>query len=170
MSAEMSLKSQNRELARKVIDEFQRVGWRLAVAESCTGGMIAATLTAEEGASSVLDTAIIAYANEAKEQLLGVPKQMMIDNGAVSAPVARHMAEAARNVVWSDVGIGVTGVAGPSGGTADKPVGRIYLAISSPLGEHSMEHDFEGDRDAVRSQTVAGALEVLLALSAAGSP
>lgn len=170
MSPVLSPDDPNRALAREVIASFQRTGWRLSLAESCTGGLIAATITAESGSSAILDTSIIAYSNKTKEELLGVPKQTMIDHGAVSAQVARHMADAARNVVWSDVGIGVTGVAGPDGGTAHKPVGRIYLAISSPLGEHAMEHDFEGDRDAVRSQTVAGALEVLLALSKAGSP
>lgn len=172
MSTDIALapEGQNRALAQKVIAEFQRLGWRLALAESCTGGLISATLTAEAGSSSILDTAIVAYSNEAKEELLGVPKQTMIDHGAVSAQVALHMAGAARNVVWSDVGLGVTGVAGPGGGTDDKPVGRIYLAVSSPLGEHAMQHDFEGNRDGVRSQTVAGALEVLLALSKAGSP
>jgi len=159
-----------RDLAGQVIHSFKNAGWRLAIAESCTGGLISSVLTAQTGSSGVLDTSIVAYSNEAKEALLSVPKSLMVENGSVSAPVAKHMAGNAKNIVWSDVGLGVTGIAGPEGGTDDKPVGRIYLAISSPLGEHALEHDFEGDRDAVRAQTVAGALEVLLALSKAGSP
>ena len=143
------------------------------MAESCTGGLISATLTGEAGSSSILEAAIIAYANEAKESLLGVPQQLMIDHGAVSAPVAAHMASAVMSAVSAQVGLGVTGVAGPGGGTADKPVGRIYLAISSPQGLFSTEFNFDGDRDAVRDQTVAGALDALLLVSAeeaAGSP
>lgn len=169
----MTATAENRARARAVIERFSGLGWRLALAESCTGGLISATLTGESGSSQVLDASIIAYANEAKEALLGVPKQMMIDHGAVSAQVAAHMAAAAKDGVSSQVGLGVTGVAGPGGGTADKPVGRIYLAVSSPQGLFSAEFNFDGDRDAVRDQTVAGALDALLAVSAAaadGSP
>jgi PncC family amidohydrolase len=162
--------AETRKRAADVIAQFQTAGWRLSIAESCTGGLIASTITGESGSSAVLDMCIVAYANDAKEKLLNVPKQTMIEQGAVSAEVARLMAGHVKNIVWSDVSLGVTGVAGPGGGTADKPVGRIYLHISSPLGEHALEHDFQGDRDSVRAQTVTGALEVLLALAKAGSP
>ncbi len=165
--------SSNSTLARAVIAQMSARGWRLALAESCTGGLISATITGESGASRILDASITAYANEAKEALLGVPKQTMIDHGAVSAQVALHMAQAARAATMSDVGLGVTGVAGPGGGTADKPVGRIYLALASPNGERAAEFNFDGDRDAVRDQTVAAALEALLAVAdddPAGSP
>lgn len=163
---------ENRVKARAVIERFNSLGWRLALAESCTGGLISATLTGESGASSVLEASITAYANEAKETLLNVPKQLMIEHGAVSAPVAAHMATAVKSAVSAQVGLGVTGVAGPGGGTADKPVGRIYLAIAGPQGIFSTEFNFDGDRDAVRDQTVAGALDALLVVSAdaAGSP
>ncbi len=163
---------ENRVKARAVIERFNSLGWRLALAESCTGGLISATLTGESGASSVLEASITAYANEAKETLLNVPKQLMIEHGAVSAPVAAHMATAVKSAVSAQVGLGVTGVAGPGGGTADKPVGRIYLAIAGPRGIFSTEFNFDGDRDAVRDQTVAGALDALLVVSAdaAGSP
>ena len=164
--------SSNSTLARAVIAQMSARGWRLALAESCTGGLISATITGESGASRILEASITAYANEAKEALLGVPKQMMIDHGAVSAQVALHMAQAARAATMSDVGLGVTGVAGPGGGTADKPVGRIYLALASPT-ERGAEFNFDGDRDAVRDQTVAAALEALLAVAdddPAGSP
>ena len=169
----MTANAESRAKARTVIERFKSLGWRLALAESCTGGLISATLTGEAGSSSILEAAIIAYANEAKESLLGVPQQLMIDHGAVSAPVAAHMASAVKSAVSAQVGLGVTGVAGPGGGTADKPVGRIYLAISSPQGLFSTEFNFDGDRDAVRDQTVAGALDALLLVSAeeaAGSP
>lgn len=165
--------SSNSTRARAVIAQMSARGWRLALAESCTGGLISATITGESGASRILDASITAYANEAKEALLGVPKQTMIDHGAVSAQVALHMAQAARAATMSDVGLGVTGVAGPGGGTADKPVGRIYLALTSPNGERGAEFNFNGDRDAVRDQTVAAALEALLAVAdddPAGSP
>jgi nicotinamide-nucleotide amidase len=164
--------STNSTRARSVIERLSIRGWRLALAESCTGGLISATITSESGASSILEASITAYANEAKEALLGVPKQMMIDHGAVSAQVALHMAQAAQRAAASDVGLGVTGVAGPGGGTVDKPVGRIYLAVTSPNGELSTEFNFTGDRDAVRDQTVTAALDALLTVAegADGSP
>lgn len=160
------------QLAQSVISAFRDRGWSLAIGESCTGGLISATLTAQAGSSAVLDASIVAYSNEAKEALLGVPKAMMIEYGAVSAPVAECIAKAACEAVGSTVGLGVTGVAGPGGGTADKPVGRVYLALSGPDHSESHTYDFSGDRDAVRSQTVREALGLLLGLAseAIGSP
>ncbi len=158
--------------AQGVIAAFAARGWRLAIAESCTGGLISATLTGQPGSSALLDASIVAYSNEAKEALLHVPKDMMIAHGAVSAPVAAQMAQAARLAAGSSVGLGVTGVAGPGGGTPDKPVGRIYLALSRATGEtEAQTFDFAGDRAAVQAQTVAEALGLLLdAAGADGSP
>ena len=149
--------------AKRVIAACQAKGLRLAVGESCTGGMIAAAITAQRGSSAVFDGGIIAYANEAKEGLLDVPKETMIEHGSVSAEVAAVMAGAVRERLGADIGLGVTGVAGPGGGTADKPVGRVYLHLSRTDGmEMAREFDFSGDREAVRTQTVAEALVLVL--------
>ena len=143
----------------------------LAVAESCTGGLIAATIAAQGGASAILDSGIIAYSNDAKESLLGVPKATMIEHGSVSAEVAAAMARAVRERRDVDLGLGATGVAGPGGGTATKPVGRVYLHLSGVRGlEQAMQFDFTGDREAVRTQTVAEALDLLLDALAPTSP
>ncbi len=150
------------EAAQRVIAACQAAGLRLALGESCTGGMIAAAITAQRGSSAVFDGGIIAYANEAKEGLLAVPKEKMIEHGSVSE-VAAVMAGAVRERLGADIGLGVTGVAGPGGGTPDKPVGRVYLHLSGPNGmEQAREFDFSGDREAVRAQTVAEALGLVL--------
>lgn len=158
--------------AQRVIAACQAAGLRLAVGESCTGGMITAAITAQQGSSAVFDGGIIAYANEAKEGLLGVPKDTMIEHGSVSAEVAAVMAGAVREQLRADIGLGVTGVAGPGGGTPDKPVGRVYLHLSGPNGtEQARVFDFSGDREAVRTQTVAEALGLVLdALDPAAPP
>ena len=158
--------------AQQVIAACQAKGLRLAVGESCTGGLIAAAITDQRGSSAVFNGGIIAYANEAKEGLLAVPKETMIEHGSVSAEVAAVMAGAVRERLGADIGLGVTGVAGPGGGTPDKPVGRVYLHLSGPNGiEQAREFDFSGDREAVRTQTVAEALGLVLdALDAAPPP
>ena len=109
-------------------------GMRLATAESCTGGLVAKRITDVSGASQVFGTGPVTYANEAKMRLLGVPAAMLEEHGAVSEPVARAMAEGVREVSGADIGIGITGVAGPTGGTPVKPVGLIYIGLSSAKG------------------------------------
>ena len=109
-------------------------GLRLATAESCTGGLVAKRIMDVSGASRVFGTGLVTYANEAKTRLLGVPAAMLEEHGAVSEPVARAMAEGVREVSGADIGIGITGVAGPTGGTPEKPVGLIYIGLSSEKG------------------------------------
>ena len=134
----------------------------LATAESCTGGLIAAALTAIAGSSDVVDRGFVTYSNDAKTEMLGVPVALIKSHGAVSEPVARAMAEGA--VARSNAGrtIAVTGVAGPGGGTAAKPVGLVWFGLARRDGPTVAESRiFPGDREEVRAATVAHALTML---------
>lgn len=135
----------------------------LATAESCTGGLVAAALTAVAGSSAVVDRGFVTYSNAAKTRMLGVPATLIDTHGAVSEPVARAMAEGARCESEAQVTVSVTGVAGPGGGTADKPVGLVHFASDGPRGVLHIERRF-GDigREAVRLESVRQALDVLL--------
>ena len=121
-------------LAAVVLDQLRRRGETLAVAESCTGGGIGAALAAVPGASDVFLGGMIAYANSVKEVLLGVPKDLLQTHGAVSDPVALAMAEGARRAIGASWAIAVTGIAGPAGGSAEKPVGLVHIAVAGPHG------------------------------------
>lgn len=137
----------------------------LAVAESCTGGMVGERLTSAPGSSVWFKGGIIAYANEVKEQQLRVPASLLDTHGAVSAPVAEAMAEGVKARLGTDYALAVTGIAGPDGGTAEKPVGLVYTAVAGPDSVHVEEHRFKGNRDAVRlfgSQAVLYELWTLL--------
>lgn len=137
-------------------------GWSLVVAESCTGGLIAHTVTNSPGSSAYFERGIVAYSNEAKRELLGVPAALIEREGAVSADVARAMAEGARGLAGADVAVSATGIAGPTGGTPDKPVGLVYVALSGPGGDtRCEEHRFEADRLGVKEATCRAALEML---------
>jgi nicotinamide-nucleotide amidase len=141
-------------------------GLRLATAESCTGGMIAAALTAIAGSSDVVERGFVTYSNEAKTALLGVPASVIAAHGAVSAEVAEAMASGAVGHAPVDVAVAVTGIAGPGGGSAAKPVGLVYLGIARRGRPTRTErHVFAGDRAAVRYAATARALELLLAVS-----
>jgi nicotinamide-nucleotide amidase len=135
-------------------------GWTLATAESCTGGLVAARLTSIPGSSAVVLGGIVAYANEVKERELGVPRVVLDEHGAVSAEAAAAMAAGVRERLGADVGVSVTGIAGPDGGTQEKPVGLVYLHVSSPEGEQALELQMPGDRDAIRSRAAAAALHL----------
>ncbi len=150
--------------AAALLDAYRVRGWRLATAESCTGGLIAATLTAIAGASDVVDRGFVTYSNDAKLEVLGVPDVMLAEHGAVSEPVTRAMAEAALARSRADLAISVTGVAGPGGGSREKPVGLVWFALAQ-LGKplHSERVIFPGDRTAVREAAVAHALALLRA-------
>jgi nicotinamide-nucleotide amidase len=140
----------------------------LVTAESCTGGLIAATLTAIAGSSDVVERAFVTYANEAKREMLGVPWDALLGYGAVSEPVARAMATGALARSTADLAVSVTGVAGPGGGSAEKPVGLVYLAASRRNGTTIAErHVFPGDRDAIRRVSVLTALTMLESLAQA---
>ena len=137
-------------------------GLLLASAESCTGSLIAAACTELSGSSDWFERGFVTYSNAAKTELLGVPAALIDENGAVSEPVARAMAAGALLHSRAQLSMGVTGVAGPSGGSADKPVGTVWLAWATPIGVTAERHQFPGDRAAVRQATVQLALAGLL--------
>ncbi len=140
--------------------------FRLATAESCTGGLIAACLTEVAGSSDVFERGFVTYSNEAKTDLLGVPASLIAEHGAVSDPVARAMAAGALERSPADIDLAVTGVAGPGGGTANKPVGLVYIAAARRGGPvHVEKHRFDGDRAAVRLATVRMALALALSFA-----
>jgi nicotinamide-nucleotide amidase len=133
----------------------------LAVAESCTGGAIAARLTQVPGASAFLERGYVTYSNRSKMELLGVEARVLETSGAVSEEVAQYMAEGARRAAGTDIGLAVTGIAGPSGGSPEKPVGLVFLALSGALGGRVRRVHFPGERQRVRIQACQAALEML---------
>jgi len=138
--------------------------WMLATAESCTGGMIAAACTDLAGSSSWFERGFVTYSNAAKTEMLGVPAALIAEHGAVSEPVARAMAQGALLNSRAQVALAVTGIAGPSGGSADKPVGTVWFAWATPAGLKSERLRFAGDRAAVRAATLQHSLQGLIAL------
>lgn len=142
--------------------QLKAKGYGLALAESCTGGLIAHRITNVPGASQYLRGGIVAYSNEVKVSILGVQKEIIDSEGAVSEPVAKAMAEGACEQFNADLGIGVTGVAGPDGGTPDKPVGLVYIALAVPGVTRVEREVFSGDRVAIKQQTAERSLELLL--------
>jgi len=155
-----------RDAADRVLQACRRRGLKVVTAESCTGGLIAATLTAIAGSSDVVERAFVTYANEAKREMLGVPWDALLGHGAVSEPVARAMAAGALARSAADIAVSVTGVAGPGGGSPDKPVGLVHLAAVRAGYDPVVErHVFPGDRDAIRRVSVLTALAMLAALA-----
>lgn len=136
-------------------------GWRIGVAESCTGGLITSRLTDVPGSSRYVDRSIVSYSNEAKTELLGVPAAMIAEHGAVSEPVALAMAEGIRARAGVDVGVGVTGIAGPGGGTPEKPVGLVVVAAVTPRGSRVRSLRFIGEREQVKFQASQAALDLV---------
>lgn len=134
----------------------------VATAESCTGGGVAHRITSVAGSSDYFLGGIVAYANSAKMTLLGVPEEILERRGAVSEECALEMAEGACRVFGADIAVSTTGIAGPNGGTARKPVGLVYLAVAGPLGLACQEHHFPGGRAAVIAAAEEAALELLL--------
>jgi nicotinamide-nucleotide amidase len=145
-------------------------GHTIATAESCTGGLLSARLTARPGSSAYVLGGITAYANSAKEQLVGVPTAMLAEHGAVSPQVAAALAEGARNRFGAGIGVGITGVAGPDGGTADKPVGTVHLCVQGPDGGVERSLHLPGSRTAVRERSVTMAMHLLRELLLGGPP
>ncbi|TXL72208.1 CinA family protein [Vineibacter terrae] len=151
-----------RQTATDLLERYRRAGLRIATAESCTGGLVAAALTAIAGSSDVVERGFVTYTNDAKEQQLGVPRLALLAYGAVSEPVARAMAEGALRESLADVAVSVTGIAGPGGATADKPVGLVHFGAARRGHATLVErHVFPGDRDAVRAAALATALALL---------
>jgi nicotinamide-nucleotide amidase len=147
-----------------VADLLLKKGWMLATAESCTGGMISAACTDLAGSSAWFERGFVTYSNEAKTELLGVDAALIAQHGAVSEEVARAMASGALERSCAQVSVAVTGVAGPTGGSAAKPVGTVWFGFALPGRVVSEVRRFDGDRAAVRSATVRHALQRLLEL------
>jgi nicotinamide-nucleotide amidase len=156
--------------AENLLAAARRAGAMLATAESCTGGLIAGALTAIAGSSDVVDRGFVTYTNAAKREMLGVPESLLVAHGAVSEPVARAMAEGALARSKARFAIAVTGIAGPGGGSADKPVGLVWFGLAGRLLPTLAERQvFPGDRNSVRRATVERAL-ALLAVSLHAPP
>ncbi|WP_421723627.1 CinA family protein [Bauldia sp.] len=161
--------------AADLINRCKATGLTIATAESCTGGLIAATLTEIPGSSAVVDRGFVTYSNEAKTAMLGVTEETLAAHGAVSAPTALEMVGGALARSPADLAVAVTGIAGPTGGSADKPVGLVHFGLQRRGAAPSHESQvFAGlDRSGVRLATVEKALEMLLALTGepqAGAP
>jgi nicotinamide-nucleotide amidase len=149
------------ELAAVVNQELAQSGLRIATAESCTGGLIAQLITSVPGSSAVFDHGVVAYANTVKEQVLGVPAELLAEYGAVSEPVVRAMAEGIRRISGSDIGVATSGIAGPGGGTPEKPVGTVHLAVSGPNGTTHRQFVYPFDRERVRKVSAWAALALV---------
>lgn len=133
-------------------------GWKLAVAESCTGGLVGHIITEISGSSAFFQGGVISYANEVKRDLLSVPQEMLNEYGAVSHPTAQAMAQGVRRLLHVEVGVAITGVAGPTGGSVEKPVGTVYVAVSSPLGDQVQHHLWDADRSGNKAFSAQAAL------------
>jgi nicotinamide-nucleotide amidase len=142
--------------------ELKARGLMMATAESCTGGLIAGACTDVSGSSDWFERGFVTYSNAAKTELLGVPAELIALHGAVSEPVARAMAAGALAHSPAQLAVAVTGVAGPTGGSADKPVGTVWFGWATPAGTFTEHQHFDGDRAAVRAATVRHALAGLL--------
>jgi PncC family amidohydrolase len=151
-----------RALAERIQAACLAAGLRVAFAESCTGGRIGDALTDVPGSSAYVAGGIVAYEDRAKETLLGVPRDTLVAHGAVSAQVALAMAEGARLRLAADLAVAVTGIAGPGGATAGKPVGLTYVALAGPAGGTVRRFTWAGDRDTNKAATARAALELLL--------
>jgi nicotinamide-nucleotide amidase len=150
-------------LADEVLRACRKAGARLCTAESCTGGLISAALTAVPGSSDVVDRGFVTYSNPSKVELLGVPDALLAAHGAVSAEVARAMAEGALGRSAATLAIAVTGIAGPGGGTPDKPVGLVFIAVAGTGRPTRVERcRFEGGRGEIREATAQKALALAL--------
>ena len=148
--------------AAAVLQRLRESGYRVATAESCTGGLIAAALTHIAGSSDVVDRGFVTYSNAAKTEMLGVPASLIASHGAVSEQVAAAMAQGALGRSAADLVVAVTGVAGPGGGSEEKPVGLVWFGLARRGREVLTERRiFAGDRSAVRAATVAHALALL---------
>lgn len=158
-----------RSVAEIVLEGCRAQGLSLAAAESCTGGLVAARLTSVPGSSEVFRGGIVAYDDRVKVEQLGVPEEILAAHGAVSAETAGAMATGARTAFGADVAVSVTGIAGPGGGTPEKPVGLVFLCAVGPDGDKRFEIQFPGDREAVRRRATAAALHLVRRLLAQGS-
>ena len=162
---------EKRSVGKQIIDILAERNQNIVTAESCTGGLIASALTDIPGASAAVYGGYITYANSAKSRMIQVQARLIADYGAVSNQVARAMADGARNTARVDFAVAATGIAGPDGGSEKKPVGLVYVAVSSELATVVIEHRF-GDlgRDAIRKATVDAALDLVLQVLTSDTP
>lgn len=149
------------ELAAEVLQLCRERGLMLATAESCTGGKVASTITSIAGSSDVFLGAVVSYANDVKRRLLGVCADDLANYGAVSQQVVRQMAEGVSRVTRADCSVATSGVAGPGGGTKDKPVGTVWMAVHTPRGTHSWLQHFDGGRLDIINQATGAVLSQL---------
>ena len=143
---------------------LRKRGWMLSIAESCTGGLIGHRITNVPGSSDYFDGGVITYSNDSKRELFKVPEETITTYGAVSHQTAVAMAEGIRKLRGAEIGIGVTGIAGPAGGTAAKPVGLVYIALSSPVRVECKEFRFQGEREMIKLQASEAALSMIRTL------
>mgnify|MGYP002137463269 CR=1 FL=1 len=146
------------QLAARLGAALRAAGKTIACAESCTGGLVTSRLTDIPGSSGYVMGSIVSYTNEIKERLVGVRHATLAAHGAVSPETAREMAEGIRRAIETDIGVGITGIAGPGGGTKEKPVGLVFIAVSGPRGTMVKENHFSGTRTEVKRQTTDTAL------------
>jgi len=152
----------NRDIPEERIGRLLRErGWRLATAESCTGGLIAHRITNVPGSSDYFECGVVTYSNESKVELLKVPDEIIRTHGAVSSKTAIAMAEGIRRLRRTEMGLGVTGIAGPTGGTPVKPVGLVYIALASPVRVECREFRFSGERETIKLKAADAALEMI---------
>jgi nicotinamide-nucleotide amidase len=148
--------------AQAALAALRQKHWRCAVAESCTGGLVSALLTAIPGSSDVMERGFVTYSNEAKQEMLDVPAALITAHGAVSAETAEAMAKGALRHSHADVAVSITGIAGPGGGSESKPVGLVYLALATKAGCNAVEMRFgPQDRDEIRRLSAIKALGML---------
>ena len=149
------------DLEEKVGELLSQRGWTLAVAESCTGGLVGHRITNVSGSSAYFEGGVISYSNEVKEHVLGVPLETLIDHGAVSKETVLAMARGVRRLLGTDVAVSITGIAGPTGGTPEKPVGLVYIGLAAEDAESAEKHIWTGDRESNKAQTAEAALKLL---------
>ena len=154
----MEAQALNRRAVAEIAAGLERRGWRLGVAESCTGGLVSHLLTERAGISRVLLGGVVAYSNRAKERLLGVSASQLAAAGAVSAEVVRAMASGAAHLFGADCAVAVSGIAGPGGATERKPVGTVWIGWCWPGGAREERHQFAGSRSAIKRQAATAAL------------
>jgi len=151
-------------LSAKIGGLLSENGWTISTAESCTGGLLSHVLTGVSGSSNTFIGGVVAYSNRIKENVLGVESKTLEQYGAVSQATALEMAAGIREKFNTDVGLSTTGIAGPTGGTPEKPVGLVWMGISTPAGTRAFEGHFSGGRDGVKNSTVCEILTQLISV------
>lgn len=150
------------EIEKAVVEKLLEKNKKISAAESCTGGLVSQMLTSVPGSSGCLDLGVVTYANEQKMKVLGVRAETLNSVGAVSEETALEMSAGIKRISGADIGIGITGIAGPGGGTGEKPVGLVYIGICTEKEYRAFKYIFKGDRQSVRRQAAEEALKLAL--------